>query len=125
MAKNSNESTHSTTHTRMSSLNLETRLEDGDFLAIHTDPTGFVVDQLTQRYNSRQITEKMVLAGLDSTDAAILVQETEVWCTAVVKEQRRKGGRANLLAGGAFLGELYRCVHFRLTHHPIWCTIRS
>ena len=84
----------------MSSLGLETRLKEGDLLAIHTGTSDSVLDQLVQGYNARQITEKLVLAGVKGPEAARLVQEIAAECDSTIRVDRHRAGRRKPEAPG-------------------------
>ena len=103
MTQPTDESSGGNLRARMSSLGLETQLEEGDFLAIHASPQDFVLEQLVQGYNARQITEKMVLAGVDGVEAARLMQEIDAEYDSAVRVGRRHAGRRKLMVGVGFL----------------------
>ena len=88
---------------RMSSLGLETRLKEGDLLAIHTGTSDPVLDQLVQGYNARQITEKLVLAVVKGPEAARLVQEIDAECDSTIRVGPRRAGRRKLLGGSGLV----------------------
>ena len=107
MPENPKESNSNNVNARMSSLGLDAPQEEEVNLGmILPDPVAFVLEQLAQDYDTRQITEKMVRAGVDSTYAANLVKQVDAEYKAALwakRREQRSSGRRNLLAGAALI----------------------
>ena len=95
----SKDSPTSAYRSRMNSLGLETKLEPGEQAAIDTDKAAFVIYQLVEGFNARQITEKLVLGGIDNDDAALLVNQIEGTQMTTVTRTRRTAGVRKIIIG--------------------------